>query len=238
MTRPPVIITRAMPGAAETEARLVSTGYMPCLSPALELLGLPEPEFEDTAFGQIIFTSANAVRFYCETSDARDKVAWCVGPSTARAAEEAGFGDIRIGPGNGDQLTELILSDTTSADTPLLHVANDAAAGKIVSALNAAGRQASFVPLYTTQTAKALSPAAAQLIESQQPALILIHSAKGAATFHSLLGNQSLTPFTIVAISEAAAAPLKGHGARALIIASAPTEDALFEALDTACLSL
>lgn len=238
MTRPPVIITRALPGAAETEARLISEGYTPCLSPALELAGLEQADFEDATFGQIIFTSANAVRFYCEASDARDKIAWCVGPATARAAKEAGFSDIRIGPGNGDQLAELILSDPASADSPLLHVANDAAAGKIVSTLTAAGRDATFIPLYTTRTTTALSPDAARLIAARNPVLVLAHSAKGAAAFNVLISDAPIDHCIIVAISDAAATPLKGRGARAIIIASEPNEDALFQALDAACLSL
>lgn len=238
MTELQVIITRALPGAAETASRLLEEGYAPLLSPALELIRIPVPDFDDSGFPQIIFTSANGVRFFCDASSSRDKIAWCVGPSTARAATKAGFEDVRQGLGNGQQLAKMILEDPASADTPLLHVANDAAAGKIVRTLNAEDRNATFAALYSTRTAASLCSIAKEVIASPDPCIILIHSAKGAAAFNELLEGAPISNCTIVAISDAAVTPLKGKGARAIILAATPNEDALFHALDTARLSL
>lgn len=238
MVAPAIIITRALPGAAETASRLLEAGHAPLLSPALELIRLPVPDFDDSGFPQIIFTSANGVRFFCDASPNRDKIAWCVGPSTARAAKQAGFRDVHQGQGNGEQLSKLILADPASSRSPLLHVANDAAAGKIVRALNANDREATFAALYTTRTADALTGAAKDVLMGSDRCIILIHSAKGAAAFSELLDGASLSACTIVAISGAAAQPLKGKGARAIILAATPNEDALFHALDAACLSL
>ncbi|MGH1422852.1 MAG: uroporphyrinogen-III synthase [Hyphomonas sp.] len=238
MTKAQVIITRALPGAADTASRLLEEGYTPLLSPALELIRIPVPNFDDSDFPQIIFTSANGVRFFCDASSNRNKIAWCVGPSTARAARNAGFTDVREGAGNGEQLAALILADPDSATTPLLHVANDAAAGKIVRTLNANDRKATFAALYTTRTASCLPSTTTDAMSGASRIIVLIHSAKGATAFSELIEGKSLANCIIVAISDVAVTPLKGKGASAIIIAATPNEDALFQALDTACLSL
>ena len=126
----PVIITRAEPGAGQTAQRVAALGLVPLVSPALSLqaereVSLPAPE---TVAG-LVFTSANGVRFYSEREPRRDLTAWCVGPSTAQAAREAGFTDVRESAGNARDLAAFIAASATPQDAPLLHVANAAASG-------------------------------------------------------------------------------------------------------------
>ena len=70
------------------------------------------------------------------------------------------------------------------------------------------------------------------------PAIALIHSAKGAVRFAQLVTGRPVGHLHAVAISTPAAAPLKALNLKAVHIAEAPNEDALFDALQSAIATL
>lgn len=238
MVGPPVIVTRAEPGLSETCARLTDMGYQALPSPALELIACPDEPLDLAGVTDLIFTSANGIRFFCQRSEERQQTAWCVGPSTARAAREAGFGDVRASSGNSVDLCNFILAHEAPPTGPILHVANAAAAGDVLRRLGDQGLEARFSALYETKPTAQMHKTAQSLLENRQAAILLIHSAKGAAAFRAQAAGLNLSDLTIVAISKAAATPLMGCGARAVVIADAPNEDALIRALETASLTL
>lgn len=238
MVAVPVIVTRAEPGLSETCARLSAAGYQAIPSPALELVAMPETALDLSGINDLIFTSANGVRFFRERSNADNLTAWCVGPSTAEAARAAGFIDVRESAGNAEDLCNFILTHDTPPVGRMLHVANSAAAGDVARTLREAGQNVAFAALYATKSTQGLSQTAQDLLKTGQPAIVLIHSAKGAAACRAQAAAYQLSAVTVVAISRAAAAPLLGAGTKAVILADAPNEAALMRALDTAGLML
>lgn len=231
----PVIITRAMPGAEETAKRVQAKGFDAIVSPAIELvsLSIKEPMSIRRA-DELVFTSANGVRFFCEKFSERNQFAWCVGPATLAAAKFAGFDKHVSADGNSNDLAELILKSQFSEDTRYLHVANDKAAGTLVSLLTGAGRRAVFIPLYTVRPLS-LSIEAHGAIESGD-AIVLIHSQKGAEALKQQLGANDA--FAVIAISEKAARPLSDANTSPIFIANRPNEDALMEIIEIAALQL
>ncbi|KJS25625.1 MAG: hypothetical protein VR75_10080 [Hyphomonadaceae bacterium BRH_c29] len=224
----PVIVTRAEPGASETMARLKAMGLQGISSPMLELARLDVALPDLSGIAHLVFTSANGVRFFAEASELRTAKAWCVGPSTAAAAREAGFADVHEGAGDAVDLAADILAALPEGTDGVLHVANEAAAGELVARLKAGGIPAGFLALYETRPADELS-AEAEAALAAGPACVLIHSAKAAAAFAWAAG--ALDQTVLVAISEAAARPLQGREVGAVHIAEAPNEDALLAAL-------
>lgn len=231
-----VIVTRTQPGADETAARLAELGYLPILSPMLRIVETGMDPASLAGVQDIIFTSANGVRaFGSANRDAAGFTAWCVGPSTALAAREAGFGRVVEGDGDASDLGRLILSARADISGPLLHIANDAAAGNLVARLRQAGLDARFAAAYQTAPAGSLSrDAHAALAEG--PAILLVHSAKGADAI--VQSGAGLTAALIVAISAPAAAPFESAAISGLWIAERPNEDALMSALADAVASL
>ncbi|MFN3313840.1 MAG: uroporphyrinogen-III synthase [Hyphomonas sp.] len=227
-----VIVTRTQPGADETATNLVALGYQPVVSPMLRIVETGLDTGLLTAPRDLIFTSANGVRaFVSSGAAAADFAAWCVGPSTSVAAREAGFGRVIEGDGDADDLARLILAARTELTGPALHIANDAAAGHLVSALQAAGMDVRFAAPYRTEAAPSLSADALEALASGRAAM-LIHSAKGAAAIAA--SGAALDQAWLVAISKAAARPLKGQPCAGLTIAARPNEDALMAALGEA----
>lgn len=227
-----VIVTRTQPGADETAASLTRHGYRALVSPMLQIVpsGLDPAALRGVR--DFIFTSANGVHaFAASGTPAEGLTAWCVGPSTAAAARETGFSRVVEGDGDAEDLARRILTARGEISGPLLHIANDAAAGNLVSALAQAGLDARFAAAYRTEPAPALSaPALAALKEG--PAVLLVHSAKGAAAIAQT--GVKLDQAVVVAISAAAAAPLQGTPLAGLHIAGRPNEDALMAALGEA----
>lgn len=231
----PVIITRAQPGADETAARVSAMGHMPLVSPALQLVANTDVALpERGAYESLVFTSANGVRFYAERTGARDKTAWCVGPATAAAAREAGFGDVQESAGNAIDLAAFIAQHRAPNPLPVLHIANAAAKGNLASALNKAGLEALFAPIYRAETAPMLSPAVEKILGAKLSAIVLVHSAKGAAAFAALAADLPTAHLSAVAISVQAAKPLMSLGVGEIHIARAPHEDGLFAAFGPA----
>ncbi|MEM7329460.1 MAG: uroporphyrinogen-III synthase [Pseudomonadota bacterium] len=234
-----IIVTRAEPGASVTAEHLRARGMTVILAPALTLdpdpdTPLPAPEM----LSGLVFTSANGVRTYAARRNDRALTAWCVGPATAAAAALAGFSDIRESAGNAVDLANFIAAQSTPADQPLLHVANAAAIGGLKQTLMALGFSVIFAPLYQMRPAAALSAEMTELIAGGDTAILLIHSAKGAAAMAALLPEEPRPDWCLVAISDPASQPLVARVAHPPYIADAPNEDGLMRALDTALATL
>ena len=231
-----VIVTRAQPGADETAAHLAELGYKAILSPMLKIAdtGLDRAALESVT--ELVFTSANGVRaFLTAGAGTEGFTAWCVGPATSAAAREAGFAIIVEGDGDADDLARLILTARSELAGPLLHIANDAAAGNLVATLKAAGLDARFEAAYRTQAEPSLNADALSAL-AQGPAIVLVHSAKGATALAA--SGAPLERAGIVAISENAAAPLEARANAGLWIAARPNEDSLMDALHQAAAAL
>jgi uroporphyrinogen-III synthase len=226
-----VIVTRSQPGADETAEHLAALGYRAIVSPMLHIVetGLAPEALEGVR--DLVFTSANGVRaFRSAGARAAGLSAWCVGPSTAAAAEATGFARVIASAGNADRLGELILARSGELHGPVLHIANTAAAGDLVAALRRGGLEARLAAPYRTELAPALSDAALETLLTGGCA-VLIHSARAAEALRQ--SGAGLGRAAIAAISEAAAAPLAGRPAAAQIIAAEPNEAALMNALQS-----
>lgn len=225
-----VIVTRTLPGARDTADHLAHLGYTPFLAPMLSIVETGLDPDALIGIRHIVFTSANGIR----PIDAAGLTAWCVGPSTAEAARRAGFCPVIEGDGNAEDLARLILA--AHPEGPLLHIANEAAAGDLVAALKAGGLDARFTSPYRTEPASSLAPEAAAALASGAPVIILLHSTRAAAALAALHPN--LSRAALVAISAAAAGPLKETAGLGIWIAARPNEQSLMDALANAARAL
>ena len=235
----PILITRAEPGASETEQRVTKLGLQAVKSPVLEFRSRSDEDLPDLrSISGLVFTSANGVRAFADRSADRSRDAWCVGPATAAVARDAGFDRVHESAGNAVDLAEFIARHSTPPSAPLLHVANSAAKGDLKRTLEANGYEVDFAPLYEMRIAESLSEDAAEALAESGPKIVLIHSAKGADAFVRLCTNYQPQQLTIVAISAAAAQPLTVLNPNAVHLASTPNEDSLFDALASAIATL
>ena len=235
----PIIITRADPGARETADRVMALGRRPMVAPMLSLRVLSETSLHDTdTLSGLVFTSANGVRTYAKRCASRTLTAWCVGPATAQAAREMGFAAVQESAGNAVDLAQFIASRSAPETKPLLHVANTAAAGTLRATLEGLGYKVTFAPIYEMVPARALPIKVARALAEPGPAIILVHSEKGASAFANVARHIETSNCVGVAISDRASAPLEPLKLDAIYTAKSPNEDGLFEALGTALATL
>lgn len=235
----PILITRAEPGASETDARITALGLRAVKSPVLAIEARSDealPELQSVS--GLVFTSANGVRVFAERSSDRRLNAWCVGPATAAAARAAGFEQVHESAGNAVDLADFIAARSVPASGPLLHVANRAAKGDLKRSLEARGYRVNFAPLYGMRAAKSLSASAARALQADGPTIVLIHSAKGAEAFADLCAADPPRPLAVVAISAAAAQPLAALDTLSINVAAAPNEDSLLDTLGSVIATL
>ncbi|MGH6992481.1 MAG: uroporphyrinogen-III synthase, partial [Caulobacteraceae bacterium] len=102
-------ITRTLPGAQETAARVEALGFKAVVQPLLEIHDLPG-EIELSGIGALAFTSAAGVRAFAARSEERELPVFAVGRGTARTAREAGFSSVVSAEGDVAALARLIES--------------------------------------------------------------------------------------------------------------------------------
>lgn len=227
-------MTRSEPGARETADRLAAQSFQPIIAPMLtiEPTGKALPPLE-RAQG-LVFTSANGVRFFGRKSNRRDLTAWCVGPATTDAAFAAGFEEVHNADGNAQTLADVIADQADPYAGTLVHVANEAAAGRLLAQLEAIGFDTEFAPLYRTRPAHILPKAVSSALQAEEPCLVMVHSAKGASAFERFARRHDVGRHALVAVSNQAAAPLEDRGFAITVIAEAPNENAILKAAEKA----
>jgi len=229
--RPKVLVTRAEPGATRTCAALSDRGF-DALNTATAILRARPVTLSLEGVGLIAVTSPFGASCLAHATTERRLPVIAVGDVTANRLREAGFE--RVNSASGDARDLLAMIRERAPEGVVLHVRGVDQTGDVSAELNAHGVRARSEILYAAEPVPALpDPAWAALSEG---ACVLIHSAKGAERFADLAEAAgqvaALRAAPLIAISEAAAEPLKSLGVARLTIAKRPDEAALFDALE------
>jgi uroporphyrinogen-III synthase len=215
-----VLILRPQPGADETAARARALGLDPVVAPLFTIRPLAWTPPHPAAFHAVMLTSANAARLAGGgMTPFLGLPCYAVGERTADAAREAGFSDVRTGPGDGEALLRLIAAE---------------GGGR---AFHPCGREhrafdgVLSVPVYAADAVERLPDTAAGAIA--EGAIALLHSPRAAALFAELAGP--LRPKVRLAAISRAAAEAAGDGWLSFHHADAPRDQALLELAAKLC---
>ncbi|MBL8562803.1 MAG: uroporphyrinogen-III synthase [Gemmobacter sp.] len=214
---PTLIVTRPEPGGAAFAARL---GQPAILSPLMapEFLAPPLPPAR-----ALILTSATAVEGLRRLGEPLPPLAFCVGDATAQAAQALGL-QTESAAGDAEALLGLLLA--RRPEGPLLHVCGTKTRGNLAARLGAAGLPCTKCVIYD-QRPRPLVPEAVAALHGPGPVILPVFSPRSAALLAAELARVGATaPLWVAAISEAAAAPLRGRAAR-LVIAPQPEARAM-----------
>jgi uroporphyrinogen-III synthase len=223
---------RASEDAERSAARLHELGYASVFSPVATALAtgaaVPSGSFE-----AVVASSAKAVDLLSASS--RDAILalplFVVGARTARSAQARDL-EVEMSAKDAAALAELLRARLPPTCRVLYLAGRDRKSG-LESALAASGHRVTAIEVYVAEArrawrsdeASALAASDAALHYSARSAELALRLAAGAGIadrFRTLLH---------VCISEDAASPLRASGATRVRSASAPDEDALFDAL-------
>ncbi len=233
-----VLVTRPQPAADRTAAVLKARGHQPILCPVLYLADLPA-EIDPACFAAIAVTSANAVDALSRHPSFAALTGlplFAVGDKSAQRALAAGFQTVRSAGGAVDDLCRLIAASRNAAAGAVLYAAARDRAGDLEGCLRGKGFSVTTIDVYHAGPVSDLPDALDRACATGPPDRIAVYSAR-SATHLAAAANQSscgetLRKATVVAISKAAAAPLRRSGWKACRIAHRPTEAALLDLLD------
>lgn len=123
-----VVVTRPENTARRTVERLQDLGHQPVLLPLTRAIHHPDAAAAALAapHAALAVTSAEAVRVLSSLGERLSpylgQTLYAVGETTAKAAGDAGFRNIRAGAGTGAELAELIAGDASTLNAPLLYL--------------------------------------------------------------------------------------------------------------------
>lgn len=225
-----VIVTRPEPDATRFGEALRRAGLAPILAPLLSIRVLPGPALDEGA--RVAFTSANGVR---AVRAPRQGIAFAVGEATAAAARASGWETVFASGGDVAALSSTISDEYARGafEGPILHIAGSDRAGDLVAMLSARGVPALRRVAYDAAAAKRLSPEVEAALGAGASATFF--SARTARVFMDLIGRQDaaggLAAASAVALSAAAAEPLRAGHWRRIGVARRPDAEAVIEAL-------
>jgi uroporphyrinogen-III synthase len=234
-----VLVTRAEGVAEKLAERLAERGHESVVESLMTIRLRPEATHSIRPFldgvQAVLFTSANGVRAFAETTTRRGFRAFAVGDATAAAARAAGFADVTSAGGAVDDLAKLVIGRLKSKDGALFHAAASVSAGDLQEPLEAAGFSVRRTVLYEAVESDRLSDAIRQAIARREIDAALFFSPRNAATFVRLAAGleEGCTHMVAVALSSAVAEKLAPLPWRRVAVAAAPNESALLAALDS-----
>lgn len=246
-----VLVTRTHAQAGEMTRALRAAGAEPVLIPMIELVPSEDTSDLDRALSQLdgydglLFTSANAVRFFAARARELNKTAGfsklsarvlCVGPQSARAALEAGLPVHLTGSGRGDSesfLRELIAILPPSGRRFLLP-RSDIGRNLVPDTLREAGAEVDVVEAYRNIPARVDGAALREEILSGGLDVLTFASPSAVHNFFALLDEPARTAakgLLIAAVGKTTSRALEQEGAQAHVIPERPSGGELVAAL-------
>ncbi|MCP5363643.1 MAG: uroporphyrinogen-III synthase [Hyphomicrobiales bacterium] len=238
-TRPfRVLITRPAEDVDGLASILSGHGVASIIEPLLNIRVLDGPAIDLTGVSAVLATSANGVRAFARRAADRSIRVFAVGEATARAATEAGFGNVEAAGGNVTSLAGLVGRRMDPARGVLLHVAGSAVAGDLAGLLSGAGYTYRRCVLYEARTATVLPERAAEAIRAQTVDGVLLYSPRTARTFCRLVQSSGLTSYCekliVFCLSDAVAGHLSSLSWSRVLVTERADQSAMIDAVTQA----
>ncbi len=232
-----LLVLRPEPQASDMVAALAIRGVAALAEPMLTIEPADDPvgrvRAADADADALILTSRQTVAILkgavgIEALKRLPVIA--VGTGTAHDARAAGFADVRSADGNADDLVDLV---ARTGFHRLVHAGGRDKAGDIAGRLASLGVTVAEAELYRAEPRQGLAPEVMTAFTEERIDGLIVASRRSAQAFVDILAVLDWTPrlacLGVAALSEAAAAPLKGRVTE-LVVATEPTGPALVEA--------
>jgi len=228
-----VLTTRPQADAARDIAWLEKNNITAISAPMLDIRPLDVSLPDADGFDAVVLTSRHAAHML-QGSALTDLPCYCVGATTARQAEAAGFTDITTGAGDGAGLVETIIK----SDVHHLFWPSAVDTGfNIAAALAAHGCEVERLAVYKAAEVDTFPDAVRDALARGEVAVVLAHSGRAGAHFTHMmtaagLGEQ-LRQMQMIAISHRAAG-LCSEDWHTITVVDQPRRTAMLEAAMTA----
>lgn len=181
-----VLVTRPLPDAVATGAKLEALGYVPVLMPVTETVST-NTTLPDGQYSAVAVTSANALRHAQPAQLAVFKALqlYAVGEKTAIVARESGFDAVYAGDGWGLNLG-IYVAEQQPTGSHILYLTGKVRRSDFEQQLGAAGIKVSVAETYDTHPVSYSNAQLSQIVSAGLPEIILLYSAVAAQQFVQL----------------------------------------------------
>jgi uroporphyrinogen-III synthase len=180
MTRPGVLLTRPREDSEDLARDVERLGYHPVIEPMLTIEPVAFVPPDLPVYSGLIFTSAQAPRFF-PASSRLDIPVYTVGDQTAAAARAAGYCDVRSASGDVEDLEQMI----TGIPGTFLYVRGEDVSRPLHRAVDQ-------VTVYRAVKSPEMSPQCLSLLKNGEISHALFFSRRSAKTFVDLIHQNKL----------------------------------------------
>jgi uroporphyrinogen-III synthase len=227
-----VLVTRPLPAALETAARLAALGFAPIVAPCLHVRAraarLPDP----SAIQAVLVASSHALPGLPKSYHTLPLLT--VGDATAARARQAGFAHVVSADGDAAALVALATARCRPAARPLLLASGVRLGGELTAQLRNQGFRVLRRVVYESVTAVRLAEPALRALREGNVHAALFFSGETARAFVDALPadlHPSLTTVEALSIGHTAAIALEILPWRRIRVAARPTQDELLALL-------
>lgn len=238
MIGPRVLVTRPQPGADRTSERLRALGFDPVVMPLTETVALPHG-LPKVMPDLVLATSPQAFRHLTPVvAEALSAIPVRVtGKATAASAREAGYLDVKETGGDVSRLMAA-LSPLITPGIRILYLAGRVRRPELEQNIAGKGANLSVVEVYDTISVSYSTDKIRTLTTDGELAAVLLTSINCAVRLGELLAgmdsSQVIGNAVLICLSSRIAETAKTMFSNSILIASAPTEDALLDCLGAA----
>jgi uroporphyrinogen-III synthase len=240
-----VLVTRPSPDDETTAAGLRARGFEVVRAPMLRFEPVAFHDDTDAQYGAVMVTSANALRSieaHLAGSRLLKLPLFAVGEQTAAAAHRAGFDSVIAAQGDAIRLRDAVLAAVKAKQlkkaSPLLYLAGADLARDLAGELGARGFTVVTHTTYRMIPVSTLPREARDAFAANRIEAVLHYSRRSGRAFldAARAAGVEITALALpqCCISDAVAAVFRDAGAMQVMVAAAPDENALFEALGRA----
>jgi uroporphyrinogen-III synthase len=240
-----VLVTRPSPDDETTAAGLRARGFEVVRAPMLRFEPVAFHDDTDAQYGAVMVTSANALRSieaHLAGSRLLKLPLFAVGEQTAAAAHRAGFDSVIAAQGDAIRLRDAVLAAVKAKQlkkaSPLLYLAGADLARDLAGELGARGFTVVTHTTYRMIPVSTLPREACDAFAANRIEAVLHYSRRSGRAFldAARAAGVEITALALpqCCISDAVAAVFRDAGAMQVMVAAAPDENALFEALGRA----
>ncbi len=200
-----ILITRPIEDAEDYARELQNLRYKTFIEPMLEIVPVDFSPPDLAGYKGLIFTSANAVRIFSETSPQRDIEIYCVGQNTSEQTRKSGYKNVHNANGDIVQIVPFILSRAGAGNEHFLHIRGEDVARPVDEMFAGSGVKVETLVVYKAEKVKALSNLCIKKLRVGEISAVTFFSKRTAESFilqideHDLAG--ALTSIKALCIS-------------------------------------
>ena len=178
-----ILLTRPLEDCSEMILKFQSLGHQVSHLPLIDIEKVNHDKLNLSEFGGIIFTSANAVKFFNIDKLDKNIICFCVGNATEKKARSVGFQKTISAEGNVSNLKELILQNYNSKDAKLLYVSGELISVDLDQQLIKEGYSIKRIVNYKVNHNQKFDENFVKELKANIPDMVYVYSQNSASSF-------------------------------------------------------